>query len=526
MNKLRQSQYDAIVIGAGNGGLTAATALQRGGAKTLLLERHNIPGGCASSFVRGEFEFEVALHQLSGLGTEQKPFIMRKLFAELGVMDKVEFVQEQHLYRMIVKDEFDITLPACWQGIQTTLIEHFPGEAQGIKDFLQLCERVTLESFMSFRMALKTQDERMLKQSCKHFAAQGLRSAKAVLDEHFQNRQLKTLLAAYWCYLGQPPRDISFVDLATMLYAYGMFKPWHIKGGSQALSSALLDSFLAAGGEIRFNCAVERISTEPARDRNGKPKVTGVLTEHGDTLIAPHIVSNASSIVTFVDLLDLPVLPEGIARDFKSREIGTSAFCLYIGLDCLPETVGIHNASTFISNTLDEEKMHDTMKTMKPPVATMLTCYNVEDKSFAPPGKSQLSLLCLQYGSVWQDIPAEQYADTKYAFAEHLLAQAEAEFPGLKAHIEELEVATPLTMQRYLNTPQGAIYGFVQNPEDGELYRPRYDQVDGLYMAGAWQGMGGFQPTYMVGVSTAKAILKALKKQLSTKVSAQEAAHV
>ena len=81
--------FDTIVIGAGNGGLTSAVTLQRKGIKTLLLERHNIPGGCATSFVRGNFEFEVALHQLSGMGTEKNPFFMRQTFNELGIMDKV-----------------------------------------------------------------------------------------------------------------------------------------------------------------------------------------------------------------------------------------------------------------------------------------------------------------------------------------------------------------------------------------------------------------------------------------------------
>ncbi len=49
--------YDVIVIGAGNGGLAAAASLARDGQKTLLLERHNVPGGCATSFIRGRFEF-------------------------------------------------------------------------------------------------------------------------------------------------------------------------------------------------------------------------------------------------------------------------------------------------------------------------------------------------------------------------------------------------------------------------------------------------------------------------------------
>lgn len=502
------NDFDAIVIGAGNGGLTAAAALQRGGAKTLLLERHNIPGGCATSFVRGDFEFEVALHQLSGLGTEDKPFIMRKLFGELGVLDKVEFVQEGELYRMVVVDEFDITLPASWTGIRNTLIEHFPEEEKNILAFMKLCEQVTLESFMGVPQARKMNSEDMLKKNCKNFVEYGLRDAKGVLDEFFENEHLKTLLAAYWCYLGMPPKDINFSDLAVMLYAYGVFKPWHIKGGSQALSSALLESFLEAGGEVRFNCSVDKILTDQTGD---KPKVKGIRTEFGDQFTCEHIISNASSVMTFTELLDTPILPEGVSQDFKSRDLGTSAFCLYLGLDCTPEELGIKNASTFISNTLDENLMHETMGTMNPPVATMLTCYNVDDPSFAPPGKTQVSLLCLQYGNVWEDIPVEKYAETKYQFAQHLLNQAEQVFPGIQSHIEEVEVATPLTMMRYLNTPGGAIYGFKQNPEDNLLFRDRYDQVEGLHIAGSWQGMGGFQPTYMVGASTAKAIVKKVK---------------
>ena len=61
-------RYDAIVIGAGLGGLSGATMLAKNGLNVLLLERHNVPGGYATSFVRGRYEFEVALHELSNIG--------------------------------------------------------------------------------------------------------------------------------------------------------------------------------------------------------------------------------------------------------------------------------------------------------------------------------------------------------------------------------------------------------------------------------------------------------------------------
>ena len=77
------NNYDVIVIGAGNGGLAAAAECARAGLKTLLLEKHNIPGGSASSFVRGRFEFEPSLHELCTTGTPEKPENVGEVFQKL-----------------------------------------------------------------------------------------------------------------------------------------------------------------------------------------------------------------------------------------------------------------------------------------------------------------------------------------------------------------------------------------------------------------------------------------------------------
>jgi len=505
------TDFDAIIIGAGNAGLTAATTLQRGGARTLLLERHNIPGGCATSFVRGEFEFEVALHQLSGMGTEQNPFIMRKIFNELGIMDKLSVVEERELYRYVMpsansaQHEIDVTLPANWKALKDTLLEHFPSEHANIPRFMNMCEMLSLEAMMGLGQAQKSQSTDVLKATCPNYIQYGLTDAKTVLDEFFDDQDLKAVIGAYWCYLGLPPKDIPFSDLAVMIYAYAAFKPCHVQGGSQAISSALLESFLAAGGEVRFNCGAKKIITE-------ENSVSAVETEHGDILTCHQVISNTSPIHTFNELLDIPA-PQKIGDDMKSRRLGTSAFVMYIGLDCSPTDIGVTAASNFIVDHRDEEVAHQSMESLSPPSHIMLTCYNHDDPSFAPAGKATLSLLCLQYGQQWQDLSPTDYADTKYALADSLIESAERVFPNIRKHIEEVEVATPLTMMRYLNTPGGAIYGFKQNTQDAMLFRQRMDAVGGLHMAGSWNGMGGFQPTYMVGASTARAVLKKLAQR-------------
>ena len=82
-------QYDAVVIGAGNGGLTAAIRLAQGGAKVLLVEKHNLPGGFATSFRRGRFEFEASLHELNDFGTPDNAGDVRVLFDEPGMIVQI-----------------------------------------------------------------------------------------------------------------------------------------------------------------------------------------------------------------------------------------------------------------------------------------------------------------------------------------------------------------------------------------------------------------------------------------------------
>ena len=105
-------KYDVVVIGAGNGGLAAAAKVLNGGKTCLVCEKHNIPGGFATSFVRGRFEFEASLHEFNGIQTAENPGSARLLFNELGVGDKIEWIQLKDAYRLIsLKEGYDIRMP-------------------------------------------------------------------------------------------------------------------------------------------------------------------------------------------------------------------------------------------------------------------------------------------------------------------------------------------------------------------------------------------------------------------------------
>lgn len=491
--------FDVVVVGAGNGGLTSALALAREGLSVLLLERHNIPGGCATSFVRGRFEFEVALHQLSGLGTQGFPGPLRKTLGELGVMDTLDFVRMDNLYRVAIPGKLDISLKADRTEVLSSLKERFPNEAAAIDGFFGLL----YEYCRQWANVMIMRDPEATKEKYPLYFEYTFKTTQEVFDAYFQSPQLQTVVGVYWSYLGLPPSKLPFGEFAIMLWAYIEFKPWHLKGGSQMLSNTLLDSYLVAGGEVRFNCGAKQIKVSEGQ-------VVGVTTEDGDEVSTNRVVSNASTITTYNELIDPEHVPQEILRDLGARTVGTSFVSLYLGFDCEPRDLQIEHTTNFVA-TSDPDSAYRAAKTLEAPEYALLTCYDVDDPDFSPKGSCQASVVAVSYAEPWLTVSPAQYFERKNEYAEKLLDLLSPVFPSLRDHIEEIEVGTPLTVMRFLGHPGGAVYGFDQYAKDTDLFLDRRSPIEGLFHAGAWSGAGGFQPTLMSGHSVAKAILRSMK---------------
>lgn len=494
------TDYDVVVIGAGNAGLMGALTLAKKGAKVLLLERHNIPGGCATSFCRGRFEFEVSLHQLSGMGTAERPGPLRSILHSAGVLDKLQFVEMKDLYRVVYSGKLDITLPASKQGTISTLQERFPDEKNSIEKFFDFVYAFFTEVIGAFYLA----DPEISPQKYPLYFKYALVNTQTILDEYFNDPLLKLALSVYWTYMGIPPRHLPFSDMAALLFSYIEFKPFHIKGGSQMLSNALLESFRECGGTVRFNCAAERIII-----KNGK--VVAVKTSLGDEISTRCVLSNASAITTFVELLDEKDVPIEIFDQMRARTVGTSFFTVFLGIDCEPDKIGISETTNFVCNTDDADADYAQSKRLScEKNSFLLSCYDVADPEFSPQGCCQVALVTMKYAEPWLRLPPSHYYDEKFRCAEQLLKRAEEVFPGITAAIEEMDIATPLTHMRYLSHPGGGAYGFDQYAKDSTLFVPPTPPIEGLYCAGSWYGSAGYQPTLTSGASAARAILKRL----------------
>ncbi len=496
------SQYDAIIIGAGNGGLTSAAALAKAGKKVLLLEKHNVPGGCATSFIRGRFEFEVALHQLSGMGSPENPGPLRRILSRLEVEDKIDWVEIENQYRAVIPGKIDITLPATKEGSIAVLQKEFPLEKENIQKFFDMIYKYMFEWFGSSQ----TSDAEVTRDKFPSYFKYNMRSAQEVLDELFHDENLKLVLSFYWSYMGVPPERLSFDALAMCIVGYLEFKAYHMKGGSQVMSTALTETIIKYGGDIRFNTGVEKIIS-----RDGQ--VYGVVTAHGDEFTSDYIVSNISPVNTFVNMIEPQQLPPEVLYNMGNSQVGVSSFIMYIGLDCEPGEIGITESMNVFCNSADSnEGFKSTRKLGTEDDFFILSCYTLDDPHFSPPGTSQVVAVCLKYGDPWIELPPEKYYDTKYRSADTLLNRIEDQFSGFRSHIEEIEVATPLTCMRFLGHPGGAIYGFDKDIKDAGFFFDKQRYFKNLYFAGTWTEYDGFQPTLSSGYSTAKEIIKDSEK--------------
>ena len=496
------TKYDAVIIGAGNGGLTAAATMARNGLKVIVLEKHNIPGGCATSFRRGPYEFEVSLHQLSGFGSAAKPGMTRQFLEKLGVVDRLEWIEMENLYRVVVpKEGFDVTLSSDREVLVERLQKEFPEEGQAIADFFSLiyCWFKEMVGVMQSKGAAT-------KEQYPVYFKYALKTAGEVLDEFFKDPKLKLVLSVYWTYAGIRTQSWGFASYAGMMYQYLHDKPYHIVGGSQALSNSLASIVLENGGEIRYNCEVTKICVEDER-------ITGVITEDNEKIEAYYVVSNASSIDTYIELIDKGKVPKKHLQVLGQSTIGTSIFVVYCGLDCEPHEIGIREATNFICETAEEEQYKYAKVLDIKNDTLLLTNYDAMGKSFTSPGISQAAICAVKYAEPWLSVSPEEYNSVKYRCAEDILQRIEEVFPGFRAHIEEIEVATPLTFMRYIGTPGGAIYGFDQYNKDSNYFISPKSPIEGLYTVGAWAGDGGYQPTLISGGSAANAIIKEINKK-------------
>ena len=505
--------YNCIVAGAGNGGLVAAATLARKGVKVLLLEQHNLPGGFATSFVRGRFEFETSLHELCSMGDENNKEGVRRIFEDqLGIDES--FVKVPEAYRLIVPEEkIDVTIPFGIKEFTDAIENYVPGSRKSVENFWELVEDI----HVAIEFVGKSQgkiDKKAMVRHHSNFLKTGAYTVDEVLDALEMPKRAQTVLVAYWCYLGVPTNRLSFTIFASMLRTYIRGGGWIPKHRSHGFTTALDKKIQELGGDVEYNTRVTKILV-----KNGK--ITGVETSKGETILTNNLIANISPNTVFNKLVyPQKEVPEIAYKNVNARTLGVTLMVVYLGLNKSAEELGITDYSYFIYDKGSTETLYQEatkpLGDSHPAQATV--CLNKAIPDCSPPGTSILYITTLFRHETWENVKEEDYFDLKTKFANRLIDDWEKS-TGIKIRhaIEEIEVASPATFCHYTKVVNGVIYGYENDVWDSVMARLQSmnheKYIGGLEFAGGFSMQGhGYSSSLASGRIAAMFTLQRLKE--------------
>jgi phytoene dehydrogenase-like protein len=479
--------YDAVVIGAGIGGLIAANLLAKEGLKVLLVEQHYMVGGYCSTFRRGGYTFDAATHFYPLLGNPET--LTGRLLAELGVttgwvkMDPVDTFHFPDGTRFAVSADFDIYL--------ARLKDDFPEEAATLDGFFADVREVYLLGLLHHFRG-RPEPERLA-------AWSGL-TLKEALDRRFRDPKLKLLLTADCPHWGSSPGRTSFVfdSMLRLSYFLGNYYP---KGGSQAFADELALRFEEKGGHVLTSTPAHRIVIEDGEARGVEIEtLRGPLAGLRATVRAGVVISNADLLLTLEKMVGPQHLVPGALEELHRLRPTFPCWLTHLGLKGVPPEV-LEEAQGYYWDSWDMERVGRDALRFK------LFAPTLYEPAMAPDGEQILIVQKVQemdYEGI-QDWPAHKREVEAFIFS-----NLERVIPGIGERMAVRISASARTSARFTWNLRGAMLGWEMSPDQLGDRRPALEtSIPRLYCVGHWtRPGGGITPVIVSAQRVAKEILR------------------
>ena len=430
-------KHDAIIIGAGLGGLACGSILSQAGMRVLVLEQGGQVGGCLQSYHRRGTEFDTGFHYVGGLEQGQS---LHSAFRGLGLLQLPWHRMDSEFDRITIGDE-NYSITQGYDAFVDTLARRFPQERDALLRFVDVMKAAAASQYA----AIDPHHDDIL--AMPESLSQ---SAWQYLEQHFHNRRLIDVLGGSMFKLELRRQSLPLFTLAHTLGGY-LESSWRLKGSGQQIAGALADGITARGGTIITGALVEELV-----ERDGK--VVAARLQSGEELEADRFVSSAHPAVTMGMLRNSQMVRPLYRRRITSLENTAGMFTVSLALK--PGTLPYFNWNQYVYETPDVWSIGEENMPVK---GIMISCHVPDDNSGFT---SQLDLMtpmdwsqCARWASTSVGHRGEEYASWKEMVATQCITLASRFIPGLETMIEQQHVSTPLTYRDYTLSPYGSAYG-------------------------------------------------------------------
>lgn len=504
--------FDAIAIGSGLGGLTAAALFARAGHKVLVLERNHNFGGAATVYRHGQLAIEASLHEIDGLDAgDPKLPILRAL----GIDRDLPFVEVGALHEVRSPlFERPFVMPRGIDAASAAAKSQFPAQAKGIAQYFERIDAV--------RQAVSLMSEHQDDRNWWLWNAPTLpwrlwpliRDRHATLSEVLcrlfgDNEPVKLALASNLVYYTDDPDTMPFIPFAIPQASYLSGGGHYIRGGSQVLSDRLVAIIRDAGGVAETGREVETILMDGDRVRGVRHRAAG--TDEASEELAPIVFGNAAPSVLAAMLpqdkraafqapyqdklpsISLWTVSIGLSR--PSRNFGVSHYSTSILPAWLTTLSGVREAGALLGE--------DSSGRLTP---YGFVAYDQIDSGLNEHPPHLASLVGVDRIENWAGLSSAAKGARKERWMDRVIADLDRHFPGIAGAVTQREMSTAETFAHYLNTPGGSIYGFAPNTRG---FKPiAATAIGGLYLASAFTHGGGFTGAILGGGWAARAAMR------------------
>lgn len=505
--------YDAIVVGGGHNGLTAAAYMGRAGMKVLVVERRPVLGGAAvtEEFHPG-YRNSIASYTVSLLRPEviAELELERHGYETIAHKGAINMFSDGEAMLLTGDESHDRAVYGRWSNRDYDAMLRFyaavgragevlraqwlkapPPLGGGIMDLTAL-----LPGAKAFRQ---------LSPADRHFLMQLFTgSATSLMERWFESRRIRNkflghCVSSNFASLNAPGSALPFFQNALGEFQ-GKRGSWGVaKGGMGAITQAMARAGAEYGVEYRTGAAVERILVEGGR-------AGGVRLEGGEEIRGRLVAANTDPKRTFLGLVGREHLDEGFAGDIEHLRYGHASLRMNLALKGAPVFEGLSAAESEIARASamyiypTPEEIEEGYRwacageVHNVPYVNMLLP-SEQDDSLAPRGHHVMSLLCKYFpyrlsGNRSWDAIKEQVAD-------QVLARVARHIPNLPDLIVARQVLSPLDLERMFGLTEGdifhgrhdldQIFSLRPHPEAAQYRTP----IDGLYLCGSGSHPGG-----------------------------------